>query len=512
MRSPKAVLLGLICLAVLGCVGEDPDAGLSVLHRGLGTDPESLDPQIARSVQAADVLRDIGEGLMSYSPSGEVVAGAAKSWQVSDDGLSYTFSLREGLRWSNGEALTAEHFVLGLDRLVDPTVAAFYGQMLVDVAEVKATDERTVHIRLARPVPYMLGLLTHPSTFPAYNDRGYETDLDYVSNGAFVLTHWRAGALLQLDRNPNYWNVQAVQLDRVYHHVITEEMAELNRYRSGELHTTSNVPPENFQLVRAQYPEQLRIAPYLGVYYYGFNLTREPFAENPVLRQALSMAIDRELLVERITGRGEVPAYSWVPPGTSNYEPPRLSYARLSQDERNALAKTLYEEAGYDETNPARVELRYNTSETQGRIALAIQAMWRETLGVETTLINEEFQVLLANIRNRSETQAFRGSWIGDYNDAHTFLGLLLSGNPSNMPGYQSAEFDELMHRAADHSDLDRRRLFLEEAERVLLADHALAPLYFYVSKHLVRPEVRGWQDNVLDYHYSQHLSLDAVQ
>jgi oligopeptide transport system substrate-binding protein len=289
-------------------------------------------------------------------------------------------------------------------------------------------------------------------------------------------------------------------------------MTELARYRAGEIDISASVPPDSFQQVKEELSEQLHIAPYLGVYYYGFNLTKPPFKDNPELRQALSMAIDRELLVEKITGRGETAAYSWVPPGVSNYEPTVLSYAPLSQNERNQIAQTLYKTAGYSEENPLQFELRYNTSDTQQRVALAIQSMWREALGVETTLVNEEFQVLLANMRDREVTQAFRSSWLGDYNDAHTFLSVMQSDNAANMPAYASEEYDALMERAAGQVDLDRRRLYLEEAERVMLADHPAIPIYFYVSKHLVSPRVVGWGDSVLDYHYSQHLSLKAVE
>ena len=220
------------------------------------------------------------------------------------------------------------------------------------------------------------------------------------------------------------------------------------------------------------------------------------------------MAIDRDVLVDRITGRGEAPAYSWVPPGVDNYDPRRLAYADQTQAERNIHARMLLLEMGYSESNPLQIELRYNTSDTQERIALAVHAMWRDVLGVETTLVNEEFQVLLANMREAEVTQVFRSSWIGDYNDAHTFLSIMQSDNASNMPRYQSEGFDSLMQRAAEQVDAGRRRLYLEEAERVLLADHPVIPLYFYVSKHLVSNEVLGWGDNVLDYHYSQHLSL----
>ena len=535
MKPMRGVLLLILCVAacqfVLSCSADDGADGLSVLHRGLSTDPESLDPQKARSVQAADVLRDVGEGLLAYSASGQLIAGAAQSWQVTEDGLTYTFTIRDDVRWSNGDALTAAHFVFGLQRLADPAVAAFYANTITDIENaaaiiageapvdslgVEALDEQTLRIRLSRPVPYLLSLLTHPSTFPAHHasldSEATGSERAVLSNGAYKLVDWRPGSMLRLQRNEHYWNNGATSIDVVNHHVVVEETAELNRYRSGELHTTSNVPPENFAAISEQYGEEMRIAPYLGIYYYGFNLARPPFKDNPELRQALSMAIDREVLVNKITGRGEVPAYSWVPPGTDNYEPPQLSYANLSQDERNAIAKSIYQHAGYSAENPAEIELRFNASATQQRIALAVQAMWRDVLGAEVSLVSEEFQVLLGNIRDGQITEAFRGSWIGDYNDATTFLNLLAGGNPANVSGYVSEPYDSLLQRAAKQVDPGRRRLYLEEAERVLLADHAVVPLYFYVSKHLVRPEVQGWQDNVLDYHYSQHLSLDAAE
>lgn len=508
--------------AMLVACGAGP-GNAPVLHRGLDSDPESLDPQKTRSTSAADVLRDIGEGLTSYTADGELTAGTAERWDVSEDALTYTFYIRREARWSNGAPLTAGDFVRGLQRLVSPTIAAFYANAVVDIVNaqaviagdlppsslgVEAVDDFTLVIRLERPVPYLLSLLTHPSTFPyPANDEGQRP-----FNGAYMLESWAPGSILQLARNPHYWDDAGTSIDRVFHHVIVEEQAQLNRYRSGELHTTSNVPPENFDAIREEYGDELRISNYLGVYYYGFNLTQPPFRDSPELRQALSMAIDRDVLVERITGRGEIAAYSWVPPGTDNYRPAQLSYTNLTQDERNNIARSLYRSAGYSETSPASVQLRFNTSATQQRIAVAVQSMWREVLGFEAELVGEEFQVLLSNIRQREITQVFRGSWIGDYNDASTFLNLMLGDNPTNMPGYASEEFDSLMQRAATQPDPARRRLYLEEAEQVLLADHAVAPLYFYVSKHLVSPAVRGWQDNVLDYHYSQHLSLDAAQ
>jgi oligopeptide transport system substrate-binding protein len=535
MKAFRMVLLVALLLAGIGLAlfldGEPGDSGRpsSTLQRGLNTDPESIDPHKARSVQAAEVLRDIGEGLVAYSAAGGLVGAAAESWSISDDGLTYTFIIRPEARWSNGDAVTAEHFVFSLRRLVDPATAAFYAQAIAAIVNAEAiiasqmapsdlgvdvADDGALVITLERPTPYLLSLLTHPSTFPVHpgsvaeHGAAFTRPENLLSNGAYMLKSWEPGSLLKLVRNEQYWSSAETSIEAVNYHVLTQEMTELNRYRAGEIDITGSIPPDSFEQVREQYRDQMHIAPYLGVYYYGYNLTKPPFAGNAALRQALSMAIDRETLVEKVTGRGEAPAYSWVPPGVSNYDPRRLSYADMTQDERNAAARRLYRDAGYSEDRPAQIELRYNTSDTQQRIALAVQSMWRDVLGVETTLINEEFQVLLANMREAEVTQVFRSSWIGDYNDAHTFLSVLQGGSPSNMPRFANDEYDDLMRRAAEQIDPLARQLYLEEAERVLLGEHAVIPLYFYVSKHLVSPRVRGWGDNVLDYHYSQHLSL----
>jgi ABC-type oligopeptide transport system substrate-binding subunit len=531
-RAAATLLILVAAAVVVWQYSVEPTAqgpAASVLHRGLLTDPETVDPQRVRSTQAGDILRDIGEGLLSYSATGELGPGAADEWSLADDGLVYTFHIRDDARWSNGEPLTAEHFVFSLRRLVDPATAAFYSQMVSDIVNaraiiagdmpaaelgVEAVDDNTLVIRLERPVPYLLSLLTYPSTFPVHPDSialhgdEFTRPGNLLSNGAYKLDAWEPGSVLSLSRNEHYWNNENTAIDEVRHHVVTQEMAQLNRYRAGELHTTGSVPPDAFQQVQEEYPDELQVAPYLGVYYYGFNLAKPPFKDSPGLREALSLAIDRDVLVRSITGRGEEAAYSWVPPGVENYEPRRLNYADQSQDARNAHARRLMREAGYGPDNPLQFELRYNTSDAQQRMALAIQSMWKDVLGVETTLINEEFQVLLANMRAAEVTQVFRSSWIGDYNDAHTFLSILETGNASNMPRYSNEEYDDLMQRAADQVDAHKRRLLLEEAERVLLADHPVIPIYFFVSKHLVSPQVQGWGDNVLDYHYSQHLSL----
>lgn len=521
----------LVLLAVTGCGGADDAATGSVLNRAVGPEPESLDPHRARTAQAHTVQRDLFEGLVTYSAAGELEPGTAARWEVSESGREYTFHIRPDARWSNGDRVTAEDFARSFKRLVDPDTAAFYAESLIAIENARAivageappetlgvTAEGSVlRISLTDPVPYFPRLLALPSAFPVHHaslaahGEDFARPGNLVSNGAYRLETWELGAVIELERNEHYWNDAATAIDRVRHHVTVEPSSELYRYRAGELDITATVPSEAYARLAEERPDELRVTPFLNTYYYGLNLRRPPFADNKALRKALSMAIDREVLTEKVTGRGERPAWSWVPPGVHNYEPRRFPYADLPRAERHAAARRLYREAGYGPDNPASVELRYNTSETHQRIALAVQSMWRDVLGFEATLINEEFRVLVAHMRAMQITEAFRSSWLADYDDAYAFLHIFESDNPSNMFGYESEEFDTLLERAGAEIDPERRQLFLEEAERVLLDDHPVIPIYFHVSKHLVSPRVRGWRDNVLDVHYSRHLSLDRA-
>lgn len=528
------VLAVVLALAVgvawlLDNAPDDTGHTTSVLNRALVAEPESLDPHKIRTKQAGDVLRDIGEGLVGYTESGELIPTGAERWEISDDGLSYRFFLRPDARWSTGDAVTAEHYVFSFRRLIDPATASFYAEVLVDLENaaaiiageqpaetlgVEASGEFELTVRLERRIPYFLSLLTNPAAYPVHpaslqqHGAAYARPGNLPSNGAYKLDAWVIGSVIELSRNTFYRDNDNTAIDAVHHHVITDSVAELNRYRSGELDITYSVPPEAFAEVKRERPGELRVSPYQSVYFYGFNLTKPPFRDNLPLRRALSMAIDREDLVEKITGRGEQPAYGWVPPGMLNYESQHFFYSSMSRAERHSAARRAYDEAGYGPRKPASIELRYNTSDVTQRIALAIQAMWRDVLGVETKLINEEQQVLLSNIRAMEITQVFRTAWTGDYNDANTFLYMFKSDSPSNLFGYRSETYDSLMESAADQVDPIRRRFFLEEAEAEMLSDHPVIPIYFYVSKHLVSPRVRGWGDNVLDYHYSQYLSF----
>jgi oligopeptide transport system substrate-binding protein len=520
----------LAALALSACGRRDDKAGgkqPAIYLRGNGPDPDSLDPHKARATEAMTVLRDLFEGLTRLDRNAATVPAAAESWTVSDDGRVYTFKLRPNLRWSSGEPLVAEDFVAGLRRLVDPATASQYAQVVdvilntpdivagkkpPDSMGVAAPDTQTVVITLSSPAPYLPGLMAHPSTAPLHRPslakfgERFARPGDQVSNGAFVLTEWLQGSYIRAVRNTHYWNNAANKIDGVKFLQIADENAELRAYRAGELHSTRVVPRGQFDWIRENLSTELHIAPQLSTYYYGFNLDRSLFS-NPKLRQALSMAIDRERLAASVLRVGELPAYAWVPPGMNNYTAQSFDYATMPTAERIEIARKLLAEAGYTREKPLRFELQFNSAEVHTKLAVAVSSMWKEALGVEARLAAVEFKSLFDAI-DRREVDMYRLSWVGDYNDAYTFLQYLKSGFGINLPHYASAAYDALLDDASRQTDPASRRALLEQAERTMLADHPLIPLYFYVNKHLVKPELRGWYDNVMDVVYSQDLEL----
>jgi len=502
-----------------------------VLRHGNGAEPNSLDPHRSEGVSANNIARDLFEGLTGISPSGEVIPAAAERWEISADGRQYRFALRENLRWSDGSSLTAAHFVAGLQRSLAPAAGNAFARMFSFIASAEAVlsgdlppsalgitapDERTVVIELATPAPYLLGLLSHPSAFPLHPPSLQRWGRDFarpgrlVSNGAYALKDWVVHSHVELVRNPHYWNNANTTVEHVFYHPSEDVQSELKRYAADEFDTTYEIPLVQAPALRARYGSQLRIAPYHGTYFYGFNLSRPPFKDNLALRQALTLAVDREVIVNKVMNGMALPAESYVPPGIWNYTSQRPAWAAWPREQRLAEARRLYAKAGYSAARPLTVELRYNTHDDHKRIAVVIAAMWKQWLGVETRLINEEFKVFLQNRKLRAVTQVFRSAWISDYNDATSFLDLLSSTHGRNDSVYRNPAYDALLQQAAKAADAQQRRNTLEAAERLLLQDQAVLPIYTYVSKHLVKPWVAGWQDNAYDYHYSKDLKVLA--
>ena len=518
----------LLCLALPPAAAE-PLADVQELHRGNAAEPNSLDPHRAEGVPSANILRDLFEGLTTEAPDGRVVPGVAERWTISSDGLRYRFHLREDARWSNGDPVTAEDFAFSLRRSVDPATGSNYskvfepvrnageiiaGRLPADALGVAAVDQRTLDIELEHPAPYLLGLLTHSSAYPVHrpsveqHGQAFARAGRLIGNGAYRLDEWVIQSRIALVRNPHYWNDDQTVIERVVYYPSENQASEFKRYRAGELHWTDVIPKNQVRWIREHLAEEFRASPYLGTYYYGFNLDREPFRDAPALRKALALAIDRETLTGKLLATGELPAYGWVPPGIHGYPRVELPWADWSPERRLAEARRLYAEAGYTRERPLRVELRYNTQDDHRKIAIAVAYMWRRALGVETTLINQEWKVFLQNRRFGRVTEVFRAAWISDYSDPYSFLELFRSDNNLNDTGYRNPRYDALLADASNEPEAGRRSALMAQAEAVLLEDLPIAPIYHYVSARLVKPSVRGWQANPLDHHYTRSMYL----
>jgi oligopeptide transport system substrate-binding protein len=386
------------------------------------------------------------------------------------------------------------------------------GRKPVDSLGVATPDERTVLITLSGPAPYLPGLLAFPSCAPLHRaslaklGERFARAGEQVSNGAFVLAEWLQGSFIRAARNPHYWNNSANKIDAVKFLQIADENAELRAYRAGELHMTAVVPRGQFDWIRENLAAELHVSPQLTTYYYGFNLDRPLFRDVRV-RRALSLVIDRERLAGSVLRVGELPAYGWVPPGILGYASQSFDYAATPMAARIAEAQALLAAAGYTREKTLGFELRYNNGEVHTKVAVAVASMWKEALGVDARLAGVEFKSLMQDV-DRRDVDVYRLSWVGDYNDPYTFLQYLKSDFGINLPHYKSAAYDSLLQAASKQTDVAKRRELLESAERTALADDPLVPLYFYVNKHLVKPEVRGWYDNVMNVLYSQDLEL----
>jgi len=545
--SSRTLTLTLsIAVALAACGGGDvgsPDAAIGtqvggpsgteladvqVLHRGNGSDPQTLDPHRGEGVPGSNIQRDLFEGLMNEAADGTVIPGVAESWEVGEDGTTYTFSLRPDARWSNGDPLSAADFVYSLRRSLDPLTLSRYTFILHPILNaeaiaagerpttdlgVRAVDDHTLEIRLANPTPYFLGLLTHSASYPvhrasveAHGDQ-FTRAGNLITNGAFQLEEWVVQSHIKVVRNPQYWDNDKTALDEVWYYPTENQTAELNRYRAGELDITEIVPKAQLGWIRENIGDELVVAPYLGSYYYGFNLTRPPFQDNPELRRALALAVDRDIITRQVTNAGEISSYGWVPP-VDNYQRQSMPEAAWTQEERDAEARRLYALAGYSEENPLRTEILYNTQEDHRRIALAIAAMWKQTLGVEVEILNQEWRVFLDTRQQKVDTQVFRAGWIGDYNDAYTFAELLRSDSGLNSPGYENPEYDALLRQAAAEADLAQRAEYLQRAETILLEDLPILPLYSYVTARMVKPWVGGYTPNIMDHHRSKNFYI----
>jgi oligopeptide transport system substrate-binding protein len=529
LRSPLrvALLVGLgwaTCGCSQGSNVAVPGSPALELRRGISGEPSSLDPAAAADNFSTQVIQDLYEGLTRESSNGEVVPGVASSWDVDPTGTKYTFYLRPNARWSNGKRVIASEFVASWQRVLDPkegspvsselrllkgAAAIISGKLPPTSLGVVAQGGDVLIVNLEQPAPYFPQVLAHSAAFPIYSDISARSHvaMSWVSNGPFILSTWLPGTTIELKRNAAYWDSANVHLDRVDYQIAPDQNSQFSAYRAGQLDMTDTVPPNAIETLRKEHPQELVIAPLLATAYYGLNLEARLLQDNLKLRKALSMAIDRRRLVASLA-LGQIPAFGLVPPGTWNYVPQRWKWESLVDADRILEARRLYAEAGFTRNAPLRLRLLFNSSPSIKQTAIMVAAMWKEELGVDTVLSDEEFRVFLESRHDRQKWDVVRLAWTADYDDASSFLDILRANSSNNDTGYSNPLFDKLMDEAAKTSDPDIRRGFLANAERSMLDDYPIIPLYYFVSKRLVKPYVLGVKPNLLDRVASKELSL----
>lgn len=485
----------------------------------------SVDPQVVEDVSGSEIVRDLFEGLYNQDADGNLVPGVALSHTSNDDKTVFTFKLRPDAKWSNGEPVTAGDFVYAWQRLVDPELASpyqWFGEIMSieNVAEiiagekpitdlgVTAVDDTTLEVRLTSSLPHFPLMTTHASTFPSPEAVIAEFGADWtkpeniVSNGAYVLTEHKPNERSVRERNPMYWDNANTVIDKVVALVINDENVAFQRYEAGELDRTE-IPSGQYPELKVSHPDEATVFPRLCSYYYNVNLRENGPEElkDARVRQALSLAIDRDIIVEKVTAGGQFPAYTFTPEATAGFSVPDVEAANMTQAERDAAAKALMAEAGYPDGFDA--QLIYNTSEGHKKIAIAVSQMWKQKLGVNVELANQEWKTFLET-RGNGDFDIARAGWCGDYNEASTFLDLVDSGSGYNDSAYNNPMVDDLLMQAKSADD---RGPIYTKIEQIIADEVPIIPIYHYAGNYMLDTDLGGWPvNNVEQNWYSKDL------
>ena len=501
-----------------------------IFHYGNGSEPQGLDPHVVTGVPEHNILIGLGEGLTSSNPrGGENLPGAAESWEISEDGLIYTFNLQKNGKWSNGNALTAHDFVWSWKRILTASLGSQYPDMLYylvgaedyhqeknkDFSKVgvQAVDDFTLKVTLNNPTPFFLGLLSHYSTWPVHKDtvlkHGTIDDRNgiwtrpgnFVGNGAFQLKTWELNNKIVVERNPFYWDAKTVKLNEIHYYPVTNIMTEDRMFRAGQLHLTYDVPSQKCPSYIKDNPN-MKTDPYMGQYFYRIN-TNHPILKDVRVRKALSLSIDRQKIVDRVTQCGESAAISITPPGANGYMP------ETTLEFNPEKAKMLLIEAGYEDGSKLEgLEILFNTNENHRKIALAVQQMWQQNLGVSVELVNQDWKVYLAREMIGDFTIS-RAGWIGDYEDPNTFLDLFRPNRGNNKTGWSNAEYDNYVEQANKTMDQKERYILLNKAEKIIMDELPILPVYSYVKDYQISSDVKGFYPNYLDHHHPKYIYLE---
>ncbi|XEI31653.1 ABC transporter substrate-binding protein [Aeromonas veronii] len=538
MTHKKTMINTLLMAALFGGVNvaqaADIPAGTKLaevqqLVKGNGSEPATLDPQKVEGTPESAILRDLFEGLVSSGHKGEVVPGVAESWETKDN-KHYVFHLRKDAKWSNGEPVTAHDFVYAFQRAVDPKTASPYswylemptianateiiaGKKPSDTLGVKATDDYTFEVQLEKAIPYFVTMLSHTTTYPVpkkviekYGEKWTQPG-NMVGNGAYVLKEWVVNERIGLERNKNYWNDAKTAINKVTYLPIQSTNAELNRFLAGEIDMTWNVPIERFKQLKKDYPADLKVEGLVSTYYYQFNIKKKPFDDVRV-RTALSYAVNRDVIADKVMGQGQEPAYGLTPDYVDGFKPVAPEWSKMTQAERDAKAKALLKEAGFDASKPLKFELLYNTDDNHKKVAVAVASMWKK-LGAEVSLVNQEWKTYLET-KKQGQFDVGRAGWSADYNEASSMLDLMQTTHGNNDGKYSNPAFDKLMTDSRDQVDADARNKLYVQAEEILAKDMPIIPIYQYVQPRMVKSYVGGYPSNPLDNLYSKDMYIIA--
>jgi oligopeptide transport system substrate-binding protein len=537
ITKKSVVAAGILAALISGnaAFAADVPAGVQLaekqtLVRNNGAEVQSLDPHKIEGVPESNVSRDLFEGLLISDVEGHPTAGVAEKWENKDFKV-WTFHLRKNAKWSDGTPVTAHDFVYSWQRLADPKTASPYASYLQyghianidDVIAgkkptselgVKAIDDNTFEVTLSEPVPYFYKLLVHSSVsavpkaaIEKFGDK-WTQPANIVTNGAYKLKDWVVNERIVLERNTNYWDNDKTVINQVTYLPISAEVTDVNRYRSGEIDMTyNNMPIELFQKLKKEIPKEVHVDPYLCTYYYEINNQKAPFTDVRV-RTALKLALDRDIIVNKVKNQGDLPAYSYTPPYTDGAKLTEPAWFKMTQEQRNAEAKKLLAEAGYTADKPLSFSLLYNTSDLHKKLAIAVASIWKKNLGANVKLENQEWKTFL-DTRHQGTFDVARAGWCADYNEPTSFLNTMLSDSSNNTSHYKSPAFDKLIGDTLKVTDEAQRAELYSKAEQQLDKDSAIVPVYYYVNARLVKPWVGGYTGkDPLDNIYVKNLYI----
>jgi oligopeptide transport system substrate-binding protein len=497
-------------------------------NRGANGDVQSVDPHKTSTIEEANILGDLFTGLVAVDSSGNTIPGAAESWTVSADGKVYTFKMRKDGMWSDGTPVTAKDFVFSIRRVLDPATASEYASMAfpllnaeqanggkakLEEVGVKAIDDMTLEITLKGPTPYFLEMLTHQAMYGVSeaNVKKFGNDFvkvgNLVSNGAFMLAENVPGDHIKLVKNPKFFDAATVVLDTVNYIPTEDRAAGVKRFQAGEIDSMNDIPTEQLADMKSKFGDQVHIQAQLGTYYYVFKAKKAPW-DNPKLRNAISMVIDRDQLATKTWSNAMLPAYSMVPPGITGYTTRYMSYSNMAQLDREDAAKKIFDELGISLAKPQKLEIRYNTSENHKNTAVAIQEMLKPW-GFDVSLINTDGKTHYSYLEQRGDFDVARAGWIADFKDPVTFLNLAHTGDGNNYADYSNKDYDALLDKASVEPDPAARMKMLSDAEAIFMEDVPLMPLLYYSTHNLVSSKLKGFVENPMDKHPSRFVSKD---